>query len=191
MYVDVTQNAEDLVLLHRKMLALGGSVAEAAAQHPLWLTLKDGSRYEFPGTLQFTDVGVNEATGTVALRAEFPNPQKVLLPGLYVRAELTEGEDAQALLVPQRGILRDNRGNPLVLVVKADGTAERRPIKTGKASGESWIVLGGLAAGEKVIVEGIQRVRPGSPVRAVPYQAQAAPAPAASPGKPAAAKPGS
>jgi membrane fusion protein (multidrug efflux system) len=156
----------------------------------LWLILKDGARYEFPGMLRFTDVGVNEATGTVALRAEFPNPQKVLLPGLYVRAELTEGEDAQALLVPQRGILRDNRGNPLVFVVKADGTAERRPIKTGKASGENWIVLDGLAVGDKVIVEGIQRVRPGSPVRPVPYGAKAASPPAA-PEKPAADKPGS
>jgi len=190
-YVDVTQTAEDLVLLHRKMFAGGGTFAEAAERHPLWLILKDGTRYEFPGTLRFTDVGVNEATGTVTLRAEFPNPQKVLLPGLYVRAELTEGEDEHALLVPQRGILRDNRGNPLVLVVKADGTAERRPIKTGKAFGENWIVLDGLAPGENVIVEGIQRVRPGSPVRAVPYVAKSVAAPAASPEKPAAAKPGS
>ena len=188
MYVDVTQIAEDLVLLHRKVLAHGHTVAEAAEQHRMWLILKDGTRYEFPGKLQFTDVGVNEATGTVTLRAEFPNAQKVLLPGLYVRIELIEGEDEHALLVPQRSILRDNRGNPLVLVVKADNTAERRPIKTGKASGENWIVLEGLEVGEKVIVEGIQRVRPGNPVRAVPYEAQASAAPSE---KTAAAKPGS
>ena len=202
MYVDVTQTAEALVQMHRQMLAHGhASFAEAADQHPLWLILRDGTRYEYPGALRFTDVGVNEATGTVTLRAEFPNPKNVLMPGLYVRIELIEGENDQALLAPQRGILRDNRGNPLVLVVKEDGTAERRPIKTGKAYGDSWIVLEGLAAGEKMIVDGLQRVRPGSPVRAVPFGAPvAAPAaspekpgaaPSASPEKPAAAKPGS
>ena len=195
MYVDVTQTAEDLVQLHRKVLSRGGTVAEAVEHHPLWLILPDGSRYEFPGKLQFTDVGVNEATGTVTLRAEFPNPQKVLLPGLYVRAELTEGENEHALLVPQRSILRDNRGNPLVLVVKPDGTADRRPIKTGKSSGESWIVLEGLAPGDTVIVDGIQKVRPGAPVRAVPFvdktaatSASGVAAPGAS-GAPAAGKP--
>jgi membrane fusion protein (multidrug efflux system) len=182
-YVDMTQTAEDLVQLQRKLLSHGGGVAEAAERYPLRITLKDGTRYEFPGTLRFTDVGVNEATGTVTLRAEFPNPQHMLPPGLYVQAELTEGVDERALLVPQRSILRDNRGNPLVLVVKADGTAERRPIKTGKAYGESWILLEGLAAGDKVIVDGIQKVRPGAPVRAVPYVAPGAPEkPSAKPG---------
>ena len=191
MYVDVTQTPEDLVRMHRKMLASGNTFTEAAEQHPLWLILKDGARYEFPGKLRFTDVSVSEATGTVTLRAEFPNPQQLLLPGLYVRVELTEGDDDHALLVPQRSILRDNRGNPLVLVVKTDGTAERRPIKTGKASGANWIVLDGLLAEEKVIVEGIQKVRPGSPVRAVPYEAKDVPASAASSENSATAKPGS
>ena len=191
MYVDVTQSAQDLLMLRRNV------AVDRDVEYPLWLVLSDGTRYPHPGKLRFADVGVNEATGTVTLRAEFPNPQQELLPGLYVRTLLTEGENDQALLVPQRSILRDNRGNPMVLVVKPDGTAERRPIVTGKGYNESWIVLSGLAAGDKVIVEGIQKVRPGSPVRAVPYVEKAAEAPAAqtkaaagqAPAKPADAKP--
>jgi len=168
MYVDVTQSAEDLMFLQRVLTS--NRVERSAEVHvPVQLLFSDGREYRHRGTMQFADVGVNEATGTVTMRAEFPNPEQELLPGLYVRAVLIEGEANDAILVPQRSTLRDNRGNPQVLVVTPEGTAERRPIKVGKSYGEDWIVYEGLKAGEVVVVEGIQKVRPGSPVRTVPY----------------------
>jgi membrane fusion protein (multidrug efflux system) len=166
MYVDVTQSADDLLRL-RKVLAEGEGRVPGTVDN-IGLVFNDGTPYAHQGKLEFTDVGVNEATGTLTLRVEFPNPDQMLLPGLYVRTVFSEGENTQALLVPQRSTLRDNHGDPLVLVVTPEGKAERRPIKVGRNYGENWIVLDGLSAGEKVIVEGIQKVRPGGPVQAVP-----------------------
>lgn len=173
MYVDMTQSADGLMQLRQTLVAQ--NMTRSSGDHvKVTLLFSDGTVYPHPGSLRFADVGVNEATGTVTLRAEFPNPDELLLPGLYVRGVLREGENDQALLVPQRSILRDNRGEPLVLVVTPEGTADRRPIKLGKSHGDSWVVLSGLQPGEQVIVEGIQKVRPGSPVRAVPYAPPAA-----------------
>ena len=111
------------------------------------------------------DVGVDESTGMVTLRAIFPNPKQELLPGMYVRAILNEGVDDQAILLPQRALLRDAKGNPTTYVVNAENKVEIRPLKVGRTQGNSWVVLDGLKAGDKVIVEGLQKIRPGSPVR--------------------------
>jgi membrane fusion protein (multidrug efflux system) len=166
MYVDVTHPADGLLRL-RSALAGNDAGKSPDALKNIGLALSDGTVYAHTGKLEFTDVGVNEATGTVTLRVEFPNPDQMLLPGLYVRAVFREGENDQTLLVPQRSILRDNRGNPVVLVVTSKNTVERRPIRIGKNYGEDWIVLEGIVAGEKIIVDGLQKVRPGIEVRAV------------------------
>ena len=121
--------------------------------------------YGLTGTLQFADVSVDESTGMVTLRAIFPNPKQELLPGMYVRAILNEGVDDQAILLPQRALLRDAKGNPTTYVVNAENKVEIRPLKVGRTQGNSWVVLDGLKAGDKVIVEGLQKIRPGSPVR--------------------------
>ena len=137
-YVDVTQSSTEVLRLKR--------------------SLEDG-------TLQFADVSVDESTGMVTLRAIFPNPKQELLPGMYVRAILNEGVDDQAILLPQRALLRDAKGNPTTYVVNAENKVEIRPLKVGRTQGNSWVVLDGLKAGDKVIVEGLQKIRPGSPVR--------------------------
>ena len=174
MYVDMTQSAEELMFLQRVLSS--SHMSRSTDRHlPVKLLFSDGREYAHMGELQFADVGVNEATGTVTIRAKFPNPNHELLPGLYVRAVLIEGEVDDAILVPQRSTLRDNRGNPLVMLVTPEGTAERRPIRVGKNYDEDWVVLDGLKAGDTVIIEGIQRVRPGSPIRAVPYVPKTAP----------------
>lgn len=127
--------------------------------------LKTAASTGLPGTLQFADVSVDESTGMVTLRAIFPNPKQELLPGMYVRAILNEGVDDQAILLPQRALLRDAKGNPTTYVVNAENKVEIRPLKVGRTQGNSWVVLDGLKAGDKVIVEGLQKIRPGSPVR--------------------------
>ena len=124
------------------------------------LLLEDGSEYGLTGTLQFADVSVDESTGMVTLRAIFPNPKQELLPGMYVRAILNEGVDDQAILLPQRALLRDAKGNPTTYVVNAENKVEIRPLKVGRTQGNSWVVLDGLKAGDKVIVEGLQKIRP-------------------------------
>ena len=136
-----------------------------AADAAVRLLLEDGSEYGLTGTLQFADVSVDESTGMVTLRAIFPNPKQELLPGMYVRAILNEGVDDQAILLPQRALLRDAKGNPTTYVVNAENKVEIRPLKVGRTQGNSWVVLDGLKAGDKVIVEGLQKIRPGSPVR--------------------------
>lgn len=130
------------------------------------LLLEDGSEYGLTGTLQFADVSVDESTGMVTLRAIFPNPKQELLPGACTCcAILNEGVDDQAILLPQRALLRDAKGNPTTYVVNAENKVEIRPLKVGRTQGNSWVVLDGLKAGDKVIVEGLQKIRPGSPVR--------------------------
>jgi len=161
-YVDVMQSAADVLQL-RRQLAEGalGSAREAQVK----LTLEDGSIYPISGKLEFSDVTVNQSTGSVGLRAVFPNPDGVLLPGMYVRATLTTGVKPDGILIPQPAVSRAPNGDATVYVVSANNVPEQRVLVVGQTVGDSWLVTSGLEPGEKVIVEGLQRVRPGAPVR--------------------------
>ncbi|HEY0894596.1 MAG TPA: efflux RND transporter periplasmic adaptor subunit, partial [Cellvibrio sp.] len=141
-YVDVSQSAEELLQLRREMLK--GDVAKTESAK-VRLLLDDGSVYEHEGSLQFAEVGVNESTGTVVLRAQFPNPDRLLLPGMFVRTQLDEGVRTNSLLAPQRGITRDRTGNATAMVINKEGIVELRQLKTGRAVGDQWLVLEGLA----------------------------------------------
>lgn len=164
-YVDVSQSVNDLLSIRRQMMA--GSLASSETARAR-LILDDGSIYEHEGELQFSEVGVSESTGTVVLRAVFPNPDRLLLPGMFVRTELQEGMRANAVLVPQQGVTRDRSGFATALVVNDSGEVELRQLRTGRAIGDKWLVEEGLAVGEQVIVEGLQKVRIGAPVTTVP-----------------------
>lgn len=164
-YVDVSQSADELLNLRRQIMS--GKVT-AAGEAKVNLVLNDGSHYAQEGRLQFSEVGVSESTGTVVLRALFPNPDKLLLPGMFVRTQLQEGVHTNAILVPQQGITRDRSGNATALVVTKDNKVELRKIKTSRAVGDKWLVEEGLVVGEQVIVEGVQKVKPGAPVKTVP-----------------------
>ena len=136
------------------------------------LLLEDGSTYAQEGKLQFSELQVDPASGSVTLRAQFPNPKRQLLPGMYVRALVQTGVQAQALLAPQAAVSRDAKGNATAMVIGKDGKAEARQLQTGAVINGQWLVTSGLAAGDQLIVDGLQRLRPGSPVQA----AAAAPA---------------
>ena len=162
-YVDVTQSAAALLRLKSNMATgqLNGVGGETAVVR---LKLEDGSDYPLPGKLQFTDVTVDQTTGTVTLRAVFPNPKALLLPGMYVRALINEGVNPQGLLVPQQGVTRDQRGNPTAMVVDAQNIARLRNIQTDRSVGNKWLVTDGLKPGDKVIVDGLQGAQPDAPV---------------------------
>lgn len=164
MYVDVTQSSVELLRL-RKALASGALTSSEAAK--VQLTLEDGSRYPHTGELQFSDVSVDPGTGMVTLRIVFPNPDQQLLPGMYVRAVLEEGVREQAFLVPQQGVTRDASGNATTLVVTEEGKVEARVLQASRTIGDQWLVESGIVSGERVIVEGVQKVRPGAMVTAV------------------------
>lgn len=164
-YVDVSQSAEQLLQLRRQMKQ--GLVSEQQ-QAAVNLIMDDGSVYEHEGVLQFAEVGVNESTGTVTLRAQFSNPDRLLLPGLFVRTRVEEGLRTNAVMVPQRGVIRDREGSASAWVVGADGNSELRPIVVERSVGNQWLVSQGLNPGDQLIVEGLQRLRPGVPVKAVP-----------------------
>jgi len=166
-YVDVTQSVAQVVALRRQM-AQGGLSAGAPGGAEAHLTLDDGSAYPLAGRLQVTDVTVDQTTDAVTLRAIFPNPSGLLLPGMFVRATIVEGVAASALLVPQQGVSRDQKGNPTALVVNQRGVVEQRQLTVGQTVGNKWLVTSGLSAGDRVIVEGLQSAQPGSPVHAVP-----------------------
>lgn len=168
-YVDVTQSSAELLDL-RKQVAAGR--LEAARDLPVTILLEDGSRYQHQGKLTFADVTVDPGTGTYLLRVVVPNPTDVLLPGMYVRAVVGSGVRQDALLVPQQGIARDPKGNTTAMVVGDDGKATVRPVKVSRTIRDQWLVEDGLRAGDKVIVEGLQKIRPGAPVKAT----EAAPA---------------
>jgi membrane fusion protein (multidrug efflux system) len=163
-YVDINQSATQLIDLQRSLRS--GRLARGSVA--VKLKLEDGSDYDHPGVLQFSDVTVDENTGAVTLRAVFPNPQATLLPGMYVRAIVNQGVQPAAILAPQAGVTRDERGLPTAMVVDAQGRAQLRTLKTGPAVGDKWLVLSGLADGDRLIVEGLLKVKPGQPVRAVP-----------------------
>ena len=166
-YIDVTQSSAELLRL-RSELASGRIKSTGDGAASVELKLEDGSTYAHKGTLAFTGITVSESTGTITLRAVFPNPDGVLLPGMYVRAVLDEGTDAHAILVPQQGITHDGAGSATALVVGADNKVVQRNVKTGIAIGAKWRVLDGLAAGDRLIVEGTQKVRAGQVVKPVP-----------------------
>ena len=131
---------------------------------PVELMLEDGTRYKHPGELKFADVSVDPQTGSFGLRAVVPNPERILLPGMFVRAVLARGERSDAVLAPQRAITRDAKGNGVALVVNAENKVEQRMVTTVRTIGDQWLINTGLAAGERVVVEGIQKVQPGMTV---------------------------
>jgi membrane fusion protein (multidrug efflux system) len=189
MYVDVTQSSADLLKL-RQNLASGLMTKGGAAQARVRLLLEDGSSYPLPGTLKFSEVTVDQSTGSITLRAVFPNPKQTLLPGMFVRAILEEGESPDAILVPQRGVSRNPKGDALVMVVGAEDKVEPRPIKVVRTVGDSWLVSEGLKTGDRVILEGLQKARPGTAVKVVPFGAKPGAAPAGAGPQPAAATAG-
>lgn len=166
-YVDVTQSVAQLVALKRQM-AQGGLAAGAPGSAPVRLTLDDGSAYAPVGQMRVTDVTVDQATDAVTLRAVFPNPDNLLLPGMFVRATVVEGVTPSGLLVPQQGVSHDQKGQPTALVVNGKGVVELRQLTVAQTIGANWLVTAGLSAGDRVIVEGLQSAEPGAQVHAVP-----------------------
>lgn len=175
-YVDVTQTSAELLKLQQQY-ASGKLGRSGSAQ--VTLKLEDGSTYPIPGTLEFSDVSVDPGTGSVTLRAVFPNPNGTLLPGMYVRAVLSQGVASSGILAPQGAIQRDPKGNAMVTVVNAKGAAEPRPVTLGQTVGDKWLITSGLQPGDKVIVEGLLKMRPGAPIKPVPAGSAPAAAPAA------------
>jgi membrane fusion protein, multidrug efflux system len=179
-YVDVTQSSADLLRL-KQNLASGMLKSSGAAQARVSLLLEDGTPYPLAGTLKFSEVSVDQSTGSITLRAVFPNPKHMLLPGMFVRAILEEGVNEHAILVPQRGVTRNPAGNAMVMVVGSEDKVEPRVIKVLRTVGENWLVSEGLKAGDRVILEGLQKARPGTPVKAVPFGSKADGTPSAAP----------
>lgn len=160
-YVDVTQSSSEWLQLQQELSAGG----QGDGSRDVKIVLEDGSVYPQPGKLQFSDVTVQPGTGSFLLRVLVPNPKSLLLPGTYVRATISEGVLKNALLAPQRGITRDPKGNATAMVVGKDGKVELRNVVTARAVGDQWLVVSGLAAGDQVIVEGLQKIGPGAPVQ--------------------------
>lgn len=163
-HVDVTQSSTELLQLRRDLEA-GRYEQSDKGSARIRIVLEDGTPYTHPGQLKFSGVNVNPGTGAITLRAVVPNPDSVLLPGMYLRAKLETGVVPQALLVPQQAVMRDLRGKSSVLLVGADNKVERRPLSVEAAIGNRWLVTAGLSGGEKVLVEGMQRVKPGDVVK--------------------------
>jgi membrane fusion protein, multidrug efflux system len=174
-YVDVTQSSAEVLRL-RRAFGSGELKQDEEAQSKVKLLLEDGTPYPLEGSLKFRDVTVDPTTGSVTLRMVFPNPNQTLLPGMFVRAVVEQGTDQAAILAPQQGVTRDVRGNPIAWIVGKDGKVEQRSLEVDRAIGDKWLVTRGLAAGDRLIVEGLQRVRPGVPVSAVPFVPPARPA---------------
>lgn len=167
MYVDVTQSATDLLRLRRELE--NGQLEKAsdtAAQ--VSLKLQDGSDYPHKGTLEFSEVSVDASTGSVTLRAVFPNPEALLLPGMFVHARLVNGVQSKAILAPQQGITRNPKGEPTAMVVNAENKVEARQLKAERTVGDRWLVTEGLQEGDRIITEGIQFVQPGASVDPYP-----------------------
>lgn len=169
-YIDIQQSSADLLKLRQQVLA--GQVSRNADAR-VKLLLEDGTGYGSQGTLRFADVTVDPMTGSQVIRAIFPNPNGLLLPGMFVRAQLVEGTQQQAMLVPQRAVSRDERGNATVMVVGQDRKVAVRSLKTSRTVGDSWLVTDGVRPGDRVIVEGGANLRPGLVVNASPWQSGA------------------
>ncbi len=184
-YVDVSQSSAELLRLKRNLEA-GRLSADGKNGKKVCILLEDGNFCPQPGTLQFRDVTVDQATGSFTLRIVVPNPNHLLLPGMFVRAAVQEGIATQAILVPQQGVSRTPKGEPVALVVDEAGKVQQRMLKLNRALGDQWLVSSGLSAGDRVIVEGMLNVRPGATVKAVAWGGPKAGAAAAIPKRPAA-----
>jgi membrane fusion protein, multidrug efflux system len=165
-YVDATESSANLLRL-RKSMETGKIKSNSTGRTRVRLLLEDGTPYPIEGTLKFSDVTVDPTTGSFILRMVFPNPKSVLLPGMYVRAVIQEGIVEHGILAPQQGVTRDPKGNPIALVIDGTGKAEQRKLKIDRAIGDAWLVTEGLKAGDRVVVEGLQKTRPGSAVKVV------------------------
>ncbi|RQS22018.1 efflux RND transporter periplasmic adaptor subunit [Burkholderia sp. Bp8998] len=172
-YVDLTQSSLDGLKL-RQDVQSGRLKTSGPGAAKVSLILEDGKTYSDAGKLQFSDVTVDQTTGSVTIRAVFPNPGRVLLPGMFVRARIEEGVNENAFLVPQIGVTHDQKGQAIAMVVNAGNKVEPRPLKTTGMQGQNWIVEGGLQAGDRVIVQGVDKVRPGATVKSVAAQLSAA-----------------
>lgn len=159
-YVDVTESSNDFMRLKQESLQRGDD------SKSVQLIMENGQPYSLKGSLQFSDVTVDESTGSITLRAVFPNPQHTLLPGMFVRARIDEGVNPQAILVPQQEVTRTPRGDATVLIVNAQNQVENREVTAAQAIGDKWLITSGLQNGDKVIVSGLQKVRPGVTVKA-------------------------
>jgi membrane fusion protein (multidrug efflux system) len=170
-YVDITQSTAELSQMRRR-LADGVLKRDSSGATPAQVLLGDGQVYEHEGKLLFSGVAVDPSTSQVSLRALFPNPDEILLPGMYVRVRLAQGVDDQALIVPEQAVQRSAEGGSSVVVVR-DGTANFLPVNLGPRSGNGYIVYQGLQAGDQVVVEGFQKIRPGAPVQPMPWKQDA------------------
>ena len=166
-YVDITQSSTDMLRLQRQ-LANGELVKDDKNQAEVTLTLEDGSVYPERGRLKVSEASVDPSTGSVVLRAVFPNPRRELLPGMFVRAQLSQGTRSAALLVPQRGVSHNPKGEATVLIVDKDEKVAERVVTADRSINGEWLITAGLNAGDRVIVDGLQKAKPGSPVKAVP-----------------------
>jgi membrane fusion protein (multidrug efflux system) len=170
-YVDVTQSSAELLRLRRN-LESGRLSADGETSRKVRLLLEDGTPYPQEGTLQFRDVTVDPTTGSFTLRIVVPNQRNLLLPGMFLRAVVQEGVMEQAILAPQQGIIRTPKGEPVAWVVDESGKVQQRPLTLNRTIGNAWLVSSGLAAGDRVIVEGMLNVRPGTSVKAIPLSPQ-------------------
>lgn len=178
-FVDITQSSTDILRLRQQIMS--GDLARGGGATRIRLKLEDGSTYPAEGTFKFTDVTVDPTTGTQTVRAVFPNPDGLLLPGMYARAELVEGTRQNAILVPQRAVSRDEKGRPTVLVVGKTNIIEPRILAAARTQGDNWVVSSGLKLGERVIVEGAQMLMPGTVVTPKPWSPATAPTRATAP----------
>ena len=169
-YVDVTQSTSELLRLRRR-LADGRLTHDGTSQNKVRLILEDGTVYPLEGTLEFRDITVDPTTGSVILRVVVPNPDGALLPGMFARTVLKEGVKEEAILVPQPGVSRNRKGKPFALVVDAAEKVDQRILTLDRAIGNRWLVSSGLNPGDRVIVEGTQKVRPGASVKVLPFEA--------------------
>jgi membrane fusion protein (multidrug efflux system) len=169
-YVDVSQSSAELLRLRRSMES-GSLSPNGETSKRVRLLLEDGTPYPQEGTLQFRDVTVDPTTGSFTLRIVVPNQRNLLLPGMFLRAVVQEGVMEQAILAPQQGIIRTPKGEPVAWVVDESGKVQQRPLMLNRTIGNAWLIASGLAAGDRVIVEGMLNVRPGTVVKAVPLSA--------------------
>lgn len=165
-YIDVTQSTSELLRL-KKSLEAGFLKKDPKVENKVTLILEDGRKYPFSGTLQFKDITVDPSTGSVSLRVLFTNPNNILLPGMFVRAEVFEGINKNAILIPQESVMRDPKGNPFVFVVKENDEIEQRPIIIDRAIGNKWLLQSGIKSGERIVIEGIQKIKHGDKVKVV------------------------
>jgi membrane fusion protein (multidrug efflux system) len=172
-YADFTQSASALLRLRRE-LEIGSLTSPEPGEARVWLRLDDGTPYEHAGRLLFSEAAVDATTGQVTMRGDFPNPNGDLLPGMYVRVQIEQGIQKNVIAIPQQAVQRDASGQSQVYVVKDDNTVELRQVTAGRVTGDQWVIQSGLEPGEKIVVEGFQKLRPGAPVSPQPWTADGA-----------------